>query len=344
MTLTPFRFRLRLSCGQAGKLAFSGSEVIFSVSDNVTLEFAARNANEFDQATNFHIDAGGFTSEEQALEAAEALRIRLRLLNAILGLGLDIPVDNVVSGQVSEGMKAKLKAENNITVVDSIWGISVYPDDGLHYEYILSGNFVVKPSDPMYLLEGLKTLWNLDVALDSASETSLHILCLATQETSDKAIFLTSYLALEQLIERKPRSEHARTQIRRFQEELAQISQSGPESLSATEVQSLTGALSALHEESFSSALTRFGKTITSPTLICGVSPQKFLSSCITARNKIAHNAEPGTKIALGELAKGLREFVLTLIWHRNNLPPFNMSTPPSAITIPESGISIRVM
>lgn len=329
---------------QGGKFAFSTQEVEVPLSNDITLEIAARDAESLDHATKYHIDAGGFASEEAALKAAEALRVRLRLLNAIFGLGLNIPIENKISGQVSDEIKKSVKAEHGATALDSVWGINIYPDDGLHFEYVVEGNFKVRPSDPSYILDGLKTLWNLDVALDVPSETALHILCLATQETSDKTAFLTCYLALEQLISRKPRSELAQAHIRKFQDELSQVTESGPESLNASERQSLCGALSALKEESFSSALTRFGRGITAPALIKGVTPQKFLSACIAARNKIAHNAEPNTEIPMGELSAGLREFVLALIWNRNNLPPFSMSTPPSAITVPAGGMSIRVM
>ena len=64
------------------------------VSDSLTLELAARNADSLDKATNYHIDAGGFDSVLAAREAAEALGIRLRLLNAILNLGLNIPIED----------------------------------------------------------------------------------------------------------------------------------------------------------------------------------------------------------------------------------------------------------
>ncbi len=344
MSLLRYRFRLRIASKQGGKFAFEQSMVSVPVSDALTLELTARNADSLDKATNYHIDAGGFDTEPAAREAAEALKVRLRLLNAILNLGLSIPIEDKVTSQVSEEIKKKAKANHGATAMDSIWGVCIYPDDGLHFEYVVSGNFEVRPSDPSYILEGLKTLWSLSISLEPASETALHILGLATQETTDKAAFLASYLALEQLIERKPRSEVARLQIRRFQQELAEMAGAKPEAITSLELQSLTGALAALNEESFSSALTRFGKSITAPTLIKGHTPQKFLSACIDARNKIAHKAEPNTEIALGDLAAGLREVVLGLIWSRNNLPPFSLNTPPSAISVPNGGFQIRVM
>ena len=344
MSPLAFRFRLRFASKQEGKFAFEEPEVATSITESLKLELAARNAASLDKATSYHIDAGGFASEQAARNAAEALRVRLRLLNAILNLGLNIPTEDKVTAQVSEAIKKSVQTEHGATAIDSIWGISIYPDNGLHFEYVFDANIEVRPSNPSYIFDGLKELWNLEISLDSASETSLHILGLATQETTDKAAFLSSYLALEQLIDRKPRSETARRQIRRFQQELIALSAANPEALTGQEVQSLNGALAALNEESFSSALTRFGRSITAPALIKGVTPPKFLSACIDARNKIAHKAEPSSEIALGELAAGLRKLVLGLIWARNKLPPFSLNTPPSALRVPAGGMQIRIM
>lgn len=340
----PYRFRLRLAARQPGKLAFSAPQVQIQVSDNLTLEVAARNAETLDAATNFHIDGAGFASAAEATAAAEALRVRLRLLNAMLGLGLNIPVGNKITSQVSEGMKNQLKSEHGATVIDSVWGASVYPDDERHLECFASGNIIVRSSDPSYLLMALKTLWGLDISLDGPSEDALQILCLATQETSDKAAFLTSYLALEQLIDRQSRSEAARKVLRRFQDELNALGADNASPLESDEATSLAGVLGSLSKESFSSALKRFEKKIVQPPEFCGLSISKFLSACIEARNKIAHHAEPDTRIPLADLSKSLREFVLALVWTRNNLPTFTMQTPPSAVSIPTGGFSIRVM
>ena len=344
MTTTPFRFRLCLSARMPGKLPFPKPEVQVKVSDELTLEVAARNAETLSAATNFHIDGTGFQSAEDASLAAEALRLRLRLLNAILGLGLNVPVGDKVSAAVAQEIKDKLKSEQGATVVDSVSGASVFPDDGLHFEYVFSGNFVVSPGDPEYLLEGIKKLWALDISLDKQSEDALQILCLATQETSDKAAFLTSYLALEELIERRPRSDAAREVLQHFSNELSQLGANSAHPLLPEEAVSLVGVLGSLNEESFSSALSRLGKQITQPTEICGMPVPKFLSACIDARNKIAHHAEPETTTPLGDLSKSLREFVLMLVWTRNKLPNFTLNTPPSAVSVPPGGLTMRVM
>ena len=137
MSLPAYRFRLRLASKQGGKFAFEQPSVSVQVSDALTLELAARNADSLDKATNYHIDAGGFDSEVAAREAAEALRVRLRLLNAILNLGLNIPIEDRITSQVSEEIKKSVNADHGATAIDSVWGVSTYPDDGLHVEDVV---------------------------------------------------------------------------------------------------------------------------------------------------------------------------------------------------------------
>ncbi|MET0026449.1 MAG: hypothetical protein ABW101_02330 [Candidatus Thiodiazotropha sp.] len=340
----PYRFRLRFASVLAGKFAIKEPDFQFEVSDGQMLEVAARNAETLDAATNYHIDGAGFESAEAATFAAESLRVRLRLLNTILGLGLNIPVGNRVTCRATDKFKRKVNIERGATLVDSIWGISVYPDDGLHHELFVSGNVVVKPRDSEYLFEGIKTLWNLDINLDKQSEDALQILCLATQEASDKASFLASYLALEELIERHHRSDAAKEALQHFIGELGEYAADNTNPLLPEEADSLKGVLGSLSEESFRAALTRLGRQIEKPTEICGLTVPKFLSTCVAVRNRIAHHADPETKIPLRDLTKSLREFVLMLIWTRNKLPNISLNTPSSTVNIPTNGLKIHVV
>lgn len=153
----PYRFRLRVASKQPGKFAFSTNEQRVTLSDGLTLSLVARNAETLDQATAFHLEAGGFATEEAALVAGEALRVRIRILNAILGLGLNVPQGDSPSGHVSDEIKRKLREEHDAVVLDGVWGLVTFPDDGRHFEYVLGGNLEVRPSDPSYVVTALRT-------------------------------------------------------------------------------------------------------------------------------------------------------------------------------------------
>jgi hypothetical protein len=107
----------------------------------------------------------------------------------------------------------------------------------------MGGTIQVRPSDPNYLFAATKTLWEMDVKLDDDSEEALNILNLATAETSDKVRFLTTYLALEQLILKETRSDAAITMIDRFRKQIKKAAKRKRQPLTASEVSSLSNAL-----------------------------------------------------------------------------------------------------
>jgi hypothetical protein len=104
------------------------------------------------------------------------------------------------------------------------------------------------------------------------------------------------------------------------------------------------GALAALREESFPSALMQFADRVKSPTEVRGRAIKKFLSDCTRARNRIAHNAEIESSLNLSKLSSGLREIVLTLIWTFNRIPSISVDVPASSVCIPQGELSFRVL
>jgi len=340
----PYKFRLRLATQHPRKFTFSSTEKEFDIPDGPKLTLVARNANSLEDATTFHIDGGGYSSEVEARNAGEALRTELRLLNAILSVGLNIPVGDTPSTSNSDELKKSSSATDAGVIVDGVWGLLTFPDDGIHFECVVGGNLEVRPSEPQYLFDALKTIWTIDLQLDSASEESLQILGLANLESSDRAAFLTSYLALEPLVQRTPRSLASKKLIERFKVQLQKASKRTRSPISAVEAQSLSGALSALHEESFSSALARIGRRLVHPTQIQGIPVRRFLSACIGARNKIAHGADPKPSYPLRQLANGLRDLAITLVWTRNKLPRLTLNTPSSIISGQTGSIAIRIL
>lgn len=338
-----YRFRLRIAARQIGKFEFDAADVTAAVSEDLALKLVARNADTLARATTFHFEAGGYESEPAARSAGERLRVRLRLLNAVLNLGIHVPVGDSPSSALSPELNEMLLKQQDCVAIEGVWGLTTFPDDGRHFECVVGGDVNVRPSDPHYVFDALKTLWALDVKLDEPSEEALSILGLATLEVSEKGAFLTSYLALEQLIERSPRSAAAAQLIERFQRQVKKAVKRKRRPLTQREADSLCGALGALRDESFSNALMRFADRLSKPKLINGRKPRAFLSACIDARNRIAHRAVLDPEIPLTELTAGLRELVLTLVWTQNNLADISIATPPSALSIPD-GVAVRLL
>jgi hypothetical protein len=332
-----FRFRLTFHHMTPGFFRFDGESKTFSLADDIELMLVARDADKLSEATRFHLEARGFSDEKTARAAGERLRLRLRVLNSLLGLGITVPTIDTTSGGASAAIKEKVLRETGAVALDSIVGLAVFPDDDNYFEYVMAGTANVHPSDPSYLFVALKQVWSIEMQFDERAKDALEILGRATTETSLRAKFLLTYLATEQMVDRAARSDAAQKLIREFQERVRCAG------LKQREADSLCGALAQLNEQSFNSALTALADRIADPPEVRGKPLREFLSECVATRNRIAHNAALKPETNLQELSDGLRHFVMSLIWTANHIPTVSIDIPASAISIPAGAISIRV-
>lgn len=125
------------------------------------------------------------------------------------------------------------------------------------------------PSDPAYVLKALAVVWPLEMHLDERADDALQILSIATTELSPRAKFLATYLALERMIDRLPRSEPAQKLIEELQ---GQVRKSA---LDDRDKNSLVSSLGNLREQSFRSALL---------AMVDRIEPQPTIKACPAAR------------------------------------------------------------
>jgi hypothetical protein len=146
---------------------------------------------------------------------------------------------------------------------------------------------------------------------------------------------LTPYLALEQLLTIKERSEDAQSLITSF---IKETQESG---ISDKEKVSLVGSLSNLKYGSFSGALKTFSKSISNPKDIQGFSPEQLASKAIALRNKIAHKLEITKDTHINAITKGIREMTLGLLWSEYRLPELSLYRPADSIVLEKFEIRI---
>ena len=332
-----FRFRLTFHHYSSGFFHFEDEARTFQIEGGPELILVARDADKLSHASRFHLEGRGLPDEETARAVGERLRLRLRVLNSLLGLGMTVPTIDTTSGGVSAEVKDKVLRETGGVALDTIVGLAVFPDDDKYCECVVAGTANVHPSDPSFLFTALGKVWLLEMQLDERAQDALEILGRATTETSPRTRFLLTYLAIERMIDRALRSDGARTLIKEFQERVRRAG------LDAKEADSLCGALGQLNEQSFPSALYGLVERIADPSAIKGRPMRDFVSECVAVRNKIAHNAVLAPEVNLPELADGLRHFVMTLIWTQNHIPSISIDVPASAVSVPEGGLTIRI-
>jgi hypothetical protein len=293
-----------------------------------------RDANKLCDATKYHIESGGFSKIEEARVCGEKIRTHLRLLNCHLHLGLTIPVLDGTIGSVSTTIKDKAIEEGG-KIIDTIVGLHVFPDDGLHFEHVQSGKMNIYPSDPFYVLKSIKETWGNIYNLDEHATDVIELLNISVRETSLKIKFLTTYLAMEQIVKKDMRSAKAQQLIDEF------IQFTKESEISDLEKSSLVGALGHLKEQSFSSAFTAFSRRISSPTEIFNMPVPKFVSECIKIRNKIAHNVAIEKIPDLGNYTSNLRNMAMSILWSEYNFPELSVYRPADQIEIEKFEIRI---
>lgn len=329
-----YKFRLVFHHLRQGFFRIEKSSEIFDLSSNLHIEVFPRDADLLINASKYHIDSSSFNCEREAKKTGEKLRTHFRMLNCILNLGLSIPINDGTGGSISEEIKQKIKSEGG-TLLDTIIGLHVYPDED-HFEHVMSGKMNVFPSEPLYVFDALKETWSSTFVLDEKATEVFDILNISVSETSAKVRFLTTYLAMEQVIEKNMRSNDACKLIDQF------ISITKKSDISKPEKDSLVGTLGFLKEQSFSSAFSSFSKLITSPKEIYNRPVETFVSECIFIRNKIAHNALIDSSTNLEKYSEHLREMILAILWSKYDFPEISLYRP--ADTISMEKMEIRMM
>jgi hypothetical protein len=156
----------------------------------------------------------------------------------------------------------------------------------------------------------------------------LEILGVATTELSPRAKFLATYLALERMIDRLPRSKAAKRLIEELQDRVRESA------LDDGDKNSLVSSLANLREQSFRTALLALVAKLNPSPTIDGIPGRTFLSTCVDIRNSIAHNAMLDSSVDLANVSAGLRHFVMSLIWTMNRIPDVSENVPPSTIQL----------
>lgn len=266
-----FKFRLTFYARLTSAFNAAAPDAFVHLPGNRTLRLVPRDADSLAEATAFHIEGAGYDGEDLARADAEKVRMRLRMLNALLGLGLMVPEVDSPGGQWGSEPKARAEAEG-LQLVDSVNGVLVMQDDNTHVEGVVSVRATNTPSNPLYVFEAVARLLAEPFNFDSASETALSILGAAQREPSDRAAVLVTFLALETLIPRQRRSANARTLLQTL---VDTVCQSG---LAAAERDALAKAIGGLQTEGSTAALRRFAASVQTTLLFADRPPVPFIN------------------------------------------------------------------
>lgn len=339
---TSYKVRLIFAASSPGVFNWKATSHCWQLPTGNRATLCARHVESLDEATEFHLDVGGFETAESALHVGELLRSALRLTNAVLALGLNVPSGDqeVNRAKLAPHVKEKIAKEHGAKIVDCVFGLNVLKD-GEEFELAVKGELTAKPSNSAYILEAGSSLWGLGDSLDEPSKLACELLNSASRDASPRSAFLISFLALDLLLERTERSKESLEVI----DELATVvSKSTLESAEKGRLQSVLGNLK---NTSLSAELDHLVSLGTNSEIEVNEEPlAAFIIGCVKLRNKLAHppkdaSASKRTEDEIAKRRDGLRQIVLSIIWARNKLPKFSVERPGDVVSISEMKISI---
>jgi hypothetical protein len=330
-----YKFRQTTHSTRRGLFWLDAPSIEIELEDGIELGLVARDADTLAEATSFHFECGGYSSEKEARAQGERFRRLLHILTSVLELEQIVEIEDKQVSSVVDAAKEAVRQKGGV-LLDQRSGLTVIPDDGMHGEFVFSGARIIKANPPDYVLAAMKQLWLIDFPLDEDGQAVLEMLSLSTAEVSPATKYLTTYLALEQLIQRRSRAKETIDMLSK----LVGIIEGS--NLIEEEKRILSGLFGSLEEESFSSAFKRYMTSVKNPKEIEGIPTDKLASRCIAFRNKITHSP---SKIDLDEarlLTKALRTTIFGILWHRFDLPRISIERPTDKINLER--LEVRIL
>ncbi len=288
---------------------------------------APRDSDSLKQASKFHFELSGFSSADEALSAGHRLRNTLHLIVAILNLELHIHTQDKETGTISDKVRQKATDAGG-TVSNTRMGVSVMPDDDKHFEFVASGAGIVFANNPMYILNAIAKTWGWGYELQEGDLPILELLSMAASDASPITKFLTTYFALEQLLESPQRGDEALALIEQFQDLLDDAT------LDDEEAEPLKSAIGNLKRHSFPSTFRKFAARISEQTDENGFTPMELAQKSIELRNQIAHKSPNIDHSSIGTLATSLSRFALSILWSRNEFQSIQFDRPADQINM----------
>ena len=106
-----YKFRLVFFHSRPGFFRIDAQSISYQLNDSLVIHIGPRDSENLLNATNYHIDCGGFSSTQEAQNCGDKLRTHLRMLNCMLDIGLSIPYIDGKNGTVSDVIKNKIRED-----------------------------------------------------------------------------------------------------------------------------------------------------------------------------------------------------------------------------------------
>jgi hypothetical protein len=231
----------------------------------------------------FALRGEGYLSKDHAEAAGQTWRARVIRALAMTRVGADFGDRSPGGGHVTRrGAELLFPGKR---VLDDVHGLMTFECDPTPaFASMTTGGLMVGPSE-----ETLAEALNASLAaplLSGAQQVAYNFYAASLSAASADARFALLMIALEALIEPKPRPDDSRAHVR----ELIRLTQNS--ALPESEVASIIGTLKWLVDESISRTGRQLVRAL-GPRDYLDTPPEKFFDRCYAARSQLFHVLDP---------------------------------------------------
>jgi hypothetical protein len=301
-------FRLRGDLGTTTKLELERAEwVLRDKPDERVVLQAADGAATLAAARRVQLRGSRYSSEAGAAAAGERWWDWLTLLLACVNVGVDFGT-RAPQGGVTAEYRQVLSGQTGVPMLNDVHGLLTFEHTDAPPRFLRVGPITGMVSSPHRRLDAALERVVRAERYDHASAAGLRHLRGSMSETNADARFMLLMMAVESLLELRPRSAPAQALVREL---IAQVRSS---ELERSEIDSIVGSLQWLEQDSISRTGRELAKRLR-PRTYGGQDPVAFFTDCYKLRSGLAHGADPRpSRTEIDRRAARLEPFVAHLI------------------------------
>jgi hypothetical protein len=302
-------FRLRGDLGTTTKLELKRAEWVLrdKPDERVALQ-AADGAATLAATRRVQLRGSRYSSEPEAAAAGERWWDWLTLLLACVNVGVDFGTWAPQGGVTAE-YKQALSWQMGIPMLNDVHGLLTFEQTDAPPRFLRVDPITGMVSSPHHRLDAaLERVVRAEPVMTTRQRLAYDLYAASMSETNADARFMLLMMAVESLLEPRPRPAPAQALVRGL---IAQVRSS---ELERSEIDSIVGSLRWLEQDSISRTGRELAKGL-SPRTYGGQDPVAFFSDCYRLRSALAHGADPRPSRTEVDLrAARLEPFVAHLI------------------------------
>ena len=279
-----FRIRFRLPDDETVNISLESTEIETGSAGSPYLLKPYQRSKPISKSKELLLCSSGFETNEEAWNAGHSAIAALLVSAAKSGLGIDLGQDASRSS-LGKDWADMIRQERGVFVLNDVLDLTVY-DDRVKTVFVSSNGSpsFCKPGGPF--LTSLRDGIAVSLSLTEKQRLALELYGYSHFESSLRTRFLTLTVAVEALIEMKPRSPRSLDHV----DKLIEMTRSA--GLEEDETSSMLGSLERLKFNSIGQATRALVGAFAGEKFYGGMLADQFFANCYDVRSRVVHTGE----------------------------------------------------